>query len=461
MQAPQPTGLEDYRPQKFIRQPTKARPSNKADSNVPNELLLEIDHPLGSRLLKLEVHLGETPFEAVRNQWIDHVLAETSAVPDNSGSAEASQIDSNPQEESTEEANSEQSNIALEEAEADRAETPAGVKPRVRSVPTLRERVKHYVNAVGGEVERDEIEWLLDRWEKGSPLLLLSAGRSWQRAEVAPLLALIDSDQDRELSSNEMTTCEERLQYADIDEDGLVTLAEVTRRSPTITKTGHTHGPLLRLVDKSIETEPDLSMRVDFSKDTQTPGMVSLFNSASGTMTVTARDQMLSVDYGSTYLEIVAVETGKQSEQEVTDSPEQVAVGAVVDGYPLWRLVDLDGDDRLTVREQRRLTGLLGDLDTDGDGALAETEIPIAIRLAVGRGPIIHDMLSTPTPARGRAKPQPRQTAPEWFLSMDANRDGDLARQEFAGSGDQFKQLDKDGDGLLSIAEASGLNPAD
>jgi hypothetical protein len=40
---------------------------------------------------------------------------------------------------------------------------------------------------------------------------------------------------------------------------------------------------------------------------------------------------------------------------------------------------------------------------------------------------------------------------------MDKNGDGDLSRGEFLGTTEQFKQLDTNSDGLLSIAEALKL----
>ncbi len=37
---------------------------------------------------------------------------------------------------------------------------------------------------------------------------------------------------------------------------------------------------------------------------------------------------------------------------------------------------------------------------------------------------------------------------------MDKNKDDDLTRREFPGTDEQFKQLDSDGDELISTAEA-------
>jgi hypothetical protein len=50
--------------------------------------------------------------------------------------------------------------------------------------------------------------------------------------------------------------------------------------------------------------------------------------------------------------------------------------------------------------------------------------------------------------------PKPVKDAPEWFKLMDRNADGDLSPREFIGSRDDFRKLDLDGDGLISVAEA-------
>ena len=37
---------------------------------------------------------------------------------------------------------------------------------------------------------------------------------------------------------------------------------------------------------------------------------------------------------------------------------------------------------------------------------------------------------------------------------MDRNADGDVSRREFLGTDEDFKRLDLDGDGLISVEEA-------
>ena len=132
----------------------------------------------------------------------------------------------------------------------------------------------------------------------------------------------------------------------------------------------------------------------------------------------------------------------------------QVSVGAVVEGSPLWSLADFDNDNRLSIREQSGVQSMLASLDRNGDGGLAGDEIPIRIRLAVALGPHVHALVARHVEPIPRVPRTPRDKAPDWFLSMDADGDGDLSIREFVGMRDQFVALDKNGDGLLSVKEA-------
>jgi Ca2+-binding EF-hand superfamily protein len=49
---------------------------------------------------------------------------------------------------------------------------------------------------------------------------------------------------------------------------------------------------------------------------------------------------------------------------------------------------------------------------------------------------------------------RPSTTLPAWFTRMDSNRDGDVSAREFLGPIAVFKQIDRDGDGLIDANEA-------
>jgi len=41
---------------------------------------------------------------------------------------------------------------------------------------------------------------------------------------------------------------------------------------------------------------------------------------------------------------------------------------------------------------------------------------------------------------------------------MDRNRDGDVSRREFLGTDEEFRRIDTDGDGLISVEEAEAYD---
>ncbi len=112
----------------------------------------------------------------------------------------------------------------------------------------------------------------------------------------------------------------------------------------------------------------------------------------------------------------------------------------------------LDGnrDGRLDGREIYAIPERIKQLDRDNDGELIVDEIPGSMALAIVRGnPQQADALF----AIPVSRPAPPENAPRWFLRMDRNQDGAIARNEFLGEQQQFAALDANEDGFVAVDE--------
>lgn len=448
-------------------------------------------------LIDLAVFIDGKPFRDVREASIDSLVA---------GATQPESVD-----DARTGNNSDRAAGTNSADTASEANPPHNVTAQARPVPTMRERLLNYLAAKGDNVDRDEIDWLLAEWGAGPAIVVLGQGIAWERAGAAPLLVHLDQNNDGALSATEIAQADERLASADADGNDVVDLNELRRAADRplsfARPTGH---PLVVLLDANTDwdtltanlthvyggaqpgadnaspattmmsriargdatftgaqladlcAEPaDFQLRIDFGvarSDSQQPrGMSVLARSNEATSTgadIVAANDTISFDLGGDYVEISAAQS------PVVTAPEavagQLAIGAVIDGFPLERVLDHDQDGRFTRRERQALAGLLTAIDRNQDGQVAADEVPVPLRLAVTLGADVHRLLSQPTGAARTIAAQTTSLAPpDWFLGMDKNGDRDLSRTEFLGTFEQFRKLDADRDGLLSVAEAT------
>jgi Ca2+-binding EF-hand superfamily protein len=161
---------------------------------------------------------------------------------------------------------------------------------------------------------------------------------------------------------------------------------------------------------------------------------------------------------------------GKLTEKELTayldrmGEFQKLARGACVtlvaldQSRGLFDLLDENRDGRLSVYEMRQAVKLLDRVK--GKGFLTREDMPHSYRLMLRNGPVDtgNDFASALVELYrgGDASEQPPEptAGPLWFRKMDRNRDGFVSRREFLGTDEEFRQIDTDGDGLISVEEA-------
>ncbi len=390
------------------------------------------------------------------------------------------------------------------EAKLDEDDVPM-VKAQRRQASSLFKRLINYLAADQTTAEREEVRWLLAEWTGGPALMTLSPAFAWRRSDAAPLWHALDLDGDQTLSSDEISKTSDTLKQADINRDEILSLDELERLSEQHASQQRTKGyplvvviddqtdwralrghlrtayppqdsadqgeselPLLDRIasgDRSVSTadlanllslNPDLVYRVAFAKKDAKVKLLATGSDSGGDSWgfQFATDAAITVARRETYMELTAAQGEIDEENESGDMQQtQISIGAVADGYPLFRLLDHDNNRQLTLREWRNLESFLTGLDLNEDGQVESTEIPTAIRLAITHGPQSHVHLANAIAAQRDHGEASKAEAPDWFVGMDRNRDGDLSRREFQGSPRQFAKYDRDGDGLISRLE--------
>jgi len=149
-------------------------------------------------------------------------------------------------------------------------------------------------------------------------------------------------------------------------------------------------------------------------------------------------------------------------DERVESSRSRTVLSILDQGHNLFDILDINGDRRLGQREFAMAIGRLKMWDENGDGQLAQSEIPRHFRLSFGP-----EGLGLPGTQAAAAAPAATNrgttvpvSGPVWFQKMDRNRDGDVSRREFLGRLADFDRIDANGDGLIESQEAQAASDA-
>lgn len=355
------------------------------------------------------------------------------------------------------------------------------------------DRISRYVAATEEVPTAAEIRWMLTDWVDGPEVLLLNDNYQRFRSDQRPVFDILDRDRDQTISAQELKLAMSSFRECDLNGDDLVQYSELVTvaQDPRLQAKHAGHGKLTFLLPNSA-TAVGIYERLAhrYQKHSEDSVFLPRFDSnqngqfdAEEIQDLKSRDADLKMDVkfytaapGKSRIEITAVaEEFLKSDPPPVQYPggitlrlggalvefcavqraqsDQISVGAVDDGYPMLPVVDPNDDGRLTIRELRSLNDRLEAFDVSQDGTLTPDEVRSTIRVCIGRGPVAHVELSS-IRRRGQPDAAPSVTGPDWFTRMDANKDGDLTRNEFLGSDEHFSDADVDADTLVSAAEA-------
>ena len=335
------------------------------------------------------------------------------------------------------------------------------------------ELLRRYVTAIGPEVSRDEVHWLLINRVDGPILLELNSNFQRFRAGKRPVFDILDRDRDNIISAKELDECVKSFEECDLNRDQIVTYLELDEvaADPRLRKQLPKHGvELIHLagnsldrqtirdlkarygdtVDESVsETAPHVRLELNFDTTAPNQSALTITNVAIGDVASESQLQAvgstLMVSTSQSRLEFSALQLG---------ASDQISIGVVQDGYPILPAIDPNSDGRFTIRELRGLRERLQPFDRNGDGEITAGETQSTIRVCFGLGPGVHQELAG-IRSMTLADSTPSVSGPEWFRRMDRNKDGDLTRGEFPGTDEQFADLDADSDELVSADEAN------
>jgi hypothetical protein len=165
-------------------------------------------------VIDVAVFIDGKPYADGREAWIDDALE-----------PEPLELATNAVKSLSESADSTVKKVIIPEAT-----TTNEVAAQARQAPGMRQRLQDYVATTGGTADRREVRWLISEWGFGPPLVVMKRSLSWQRAGMAPLLAILDADRSGSLDAIEIAGVADALRRADADANDVVDVRELERQ---------------------------------------------------------------------------------------------------------------------------------------------------------------------------------------------------------------------------------------
>lgn len=148
-------------------------------------------------------------------------------------------------------------------------------------------------------------------------------------------------------------------------------------------------------------------------------------------------------------------------ERDSLATQSRIEVSVRQDGRTLFKLLDINGDRRLSPRELQSGFQALEEFDFDKDQRVSESELGTSYILTIGLGQA-ESLRRNPMMMQGGGMASTDAvlpgvdglSGPEWFRRMDRNQDGDVAWREFLWERTLFDELDSDSNQLIDSDEA-------